>query len=333
MADVSQLEINGTTYDICDATARDSLSNYLLKSGGTMTGSLVIRPGSIYINHSDNVDRDGAAPVSEELKGLYIRDKDDKAMGVVQSIIRTDGRSDLGFYAWNEPNGGSSTGSANTFQIRVEKDGTQSYYVSAPAAFREAIGGVPYTINGTTTSQSALSNVRFSSQSNTNQVIRMYADSYDGTYALCINKTNPFLYDSTNSTTLYSCLTNAMSESTIRGYAGFPDYLQTWTTVTGANWITPAAGWTIESDTAIRVNTVLKIAHVYYHATRTTGNSSAQNETIGTLKSAYAGQNGSCFGSFTSATQGYYLSGTTTLKANLIANTKTVYCAGLYKLA
>lgn len=28
MADVSQLEINGTTYNICDATARDSLSQY-----------------------------------------------------------------------------------------------------------------------------------------------------------------------------------------------------------------------------------------------------------------------------------------------------------------
>ena len=30
MADISQIEVNGTTYDICDATARDSLSqNYI----------------------------------------------------------------------------------------------------------------------------------------------------------------------------------------------------------------------------------------------------------------------------------------------------------------
>lgn len=39
-ANVSQLEVNGTTYDICDATARDSLSNYVLKTGDTMTGTL-----------------------------------------------------------------------------------------------------------------------------------------------------------------------------------------------------------------------------------------------------------------------------------------------------
>lgn len=41
-ANVSQLEINGTTYDICDATARDSLSQYVLKSGDTMTGVLEV---------------------------------------------------------------------------------------------------------------------------------------------------------------------------------------------------------------------------------------------------------------------------------------------------
>ena len=42
MADISQLEVNGTTYDICDATARDSLSNYVLKIGDTMTGALTV---------------------------------------------------------------------------------------------------------------------------------------------------------------------------------------------------------------------------------------------------------------------------------------------------
>lgn len=326
MADVSQLEINGTTYDICDATARDSLSNYLPLTGGTLTGSLMIK-------HVNTIDRDGAPPSVDAWRYIHFWDKDSVNVASLQSIVRaTSGRSDIGLYAFNQANGGTDV-HQNTFRVQVDKDGTQSYYVSAPAAFREALGGVPYTVNGTTTSTSAMSNVRFSSQSSSNQVIRIYADSFDGTYAFCVNKTNPFLYDATNSTTLYSCLTTAMQESTIRNAAGLPDYLQTWTSVTGANWITPASGWTIESDTAIRVNTVLKIAHVYYHATRTTGNSSAQNETIGTLKSAYAGANGSCFGSFTSATQAYYLSGTATLKANLAANTKTVYCAGLYKLA
>ena len=38
MADISQLEVNGTTYNICDATARDSLSQYVLKAGDKMPG-------------------------------------------------------------------------------------------------------------------------------------------------------------------------------------------------------------------------------------------------------------------------------------------------------
>lgn len=47
MADVSQLEVNGTTYNICDATARDSLSHVL---------ELVYPVGSVYINASDSTN-------------------------------------------------------------------------------------------------------------------------------------------------------------------------------------------------------------------------------------------------------------------------------------
>lgn len=47
MADVSQLEVNGTTYNICDATARDSLSHVL---------ELVYPIGSVYINASDSTN-------------------------------------------------------------------------------------------------------------------------------------------------------------------------------------------------------------------------------------------------------------------------------------
>lgn len=332
MAGISQLEINGTTYDICDATARDSLSNYLPLTGGELTGTTKMIGKYIYCKET-NIDRDAAAPSTATYGNsrFAMQDNNDEILGEMRPVYQTNGMISLQFAVYNESTSGDQV--QNWMQLNVYKDGTQTYSIASPSAFRDALGDVPYTVSGTTATQSAISNVRFSAQSNSNQVIRIYADSYDGTYAFCINKTNPFLYDSTNSQTLYSCLTTAMAESTIRSAAGLPDYLQTWTTVTGANWITPASGWTIESDTAIRVNTVLKIAHVYYHATRTTGNSSAQNETIGTLKSAYAGANGSCFGSFTSAAYSYYLSGTTTLKANLAANTKTVYCAGLYKLA
>ena len=53
-ASISQLEVNGTTYDICDATVRDSLSQYLLKAGDVATGSLQVQVGDVDKSQADN---------------------------------------------------------------------------------------------------------------------------------------------------------------------------------------------------------------------------------------------------------------------------------------
>ena len=102
-----------------------------------MTGNLAI--------WNNSVDRDGAAPSADSGRGFFLDDKDGENMSAVQSIIRTDGRSDVGLYAFNEPNGGSSDPYINAFRVQMDKEGAASYYVTAPAAFRTAIGAASLT--------------------------------------------------------------------------------------------------------------------------------------------------------------------------------------------
>lgn len=133
MADVSQLEINGTTYDICDATVRNSLSQYLPLSGGTLTGS--IRTQSI------DIDRNGADP-SAYVTGISIAfsDKDGDNIGLIRPGRNASGREDLQISVRNENN---DTQVENNLTLQVAKDGTCSYYVSDGLAFCNAIGALP----------------------------------------------------------------------------------------------------------------------------------------------------------------------------------------------
>lgn len=50
MANITQVEVNGTTYDICDATARDSLSQKVDKTGDTLTGSAGLKSSNLDIS-------------------------------------------------------------------------------------------------------------------------------------------------------------------------------------------------------------------------------------------------------------------------------------------
>lgn len=328
MADISQIEVNGTTYNICDATARDSLSQYLPLTGGELTGVTKMIGKYLYCK-ATNINRDKAAP-SNAIYGnsrFTMQDSDNELLGEIRPIYQADGKISLQFAVWNESTSGDQV--QNWMQLNVAKDGTQSYNISSPSAFRDALGDVPYTISGTTTTQSAMSNIRFSSQSSSSQLLRMFFTSYNNKeYAVILNTTgSPFVYNSTNSTPLYSFITSESSASTME------NLINKWTSVTAANFFTVASGWTVESDSQIRVNSILGLAHIYLHLTRTTGNASADNETIGTIKSAYALQGGSTLASFTTVAPSLYLSGTTSIKANLAANTKAIFAGGVCKLA
>lgn len=153
-ANVSQLEINGTTYDICDATARDSLSQYVLKSGDTITGNLTIQT-------FDTSTEDATEGGYLFLKNNYI----DGRMGSVQpstaqyfnGIIVTDINGDHIRY---DETAKTTTGAlyrsiclrrcdtngenpiVNGLYLHINDDGTKEIYVTDPPAWREALNVV-----------------------------------------------------------------------------------------------------------------------------------------------------------------------------------------------
>ena len=106
--------------------------SYLPLSGGTVTGSFSIA--------STTINRDGAAPSSDEWGDNYgmLLDKDGEMVGQLRMANRNGGIMSfrLGVFTDNT----SNTTVSNVIELRIAKDGTQSYYVQNPEAFRSAIG-------------------------------------------------------------------------------------------------------------------------------------------------------------------------------------------------
>lgn len=93
------------------------------------------------------LDRDGTAPSSNVYSRIVgIQDKDGENVAYIQAVQYSDGRTGNILAAYNEKSDGTAV--ANAINVMVAKDGTRSYSVTAPAAFRDAIGlGAPYFQN------------------------------------------------------------------------------------------------------------------------------------------------------------------------------------------
>lgn len=118
--------------DGSDVTDPSGNLKYLPMTGGTVTGSFGIE--------STTIDRDAAAPSSDQWGDNYgmLLDKDGELVGQLRMIDRNGGIMSfrLGVFTENA----SGTAVSNTIELRVAKDGTRSYYIQDPAAFRTAIG-------------------------------------------------------------------------------------------------------------------------------------------------------------------------------------------------
>lgn len=140
MADISQIEVNGTTYDICDATARDSLSQYLPLTGGTLTGDLILDRHHVDGKWNFDMKQANNGVSSTNWLGMAtITDKNDLRAGYVGATVRTSGRIDTALFAYNYNSNGERAADANVFSVNQDKEGNNSYYVTSPAAFRDAI--------------------------------------------------------------------------------------------------------------------------------------------------------------------------------------------------
>lgn len=91
---------------------------------------------------SSNIDRDGANPSSGTQGNSRVRfvDSDNEYVGGVYPNRLTSGVQETALQAGNEDTDG--TVRYNTLSTRIARDGTMSYSVSDPAAFRSAIAAV-----------------------------------------------------------------------------------------------------------------------------------------------------------------------------------------------
>lgn len=127
-----------STNPVQNMAIANALSSKVDKSGDTMTGSLTLDAVFAHFK-SSNIDRDGANPSSDTQGDSRIRlvDSDGEYIGGVYPNRMTDGVQEAALQAANESTDESIY--YNTFAVRVAKDGTCSYSVSAPSAFRDAI--------------------------------------------------------------------------------------------------------------------------------------------------------------------------------------------------
>lgn len=139
MADISQLEVNGTTYNICDATARDSLSNYVLKTGDTMTGDLLVDNYRVK-TLSSSIERGnpGSGTIYGGGTGFQVCDKDGTQIGYIQPVQYSNGRETMEIGVSNYVNG--ETTDYIVFETGFEANGDPYYHIGKVQAFRNAIG-------------------------------------------------------------------------------------------------------------------------------------------------------------------------------------------------
>jgi len=113
---------------------------YVDKSGNSSNfiGGATTANGDISVK-INNIDRDGTLPSSDNWGNHVIRliDNDGENLGFFQARETTDGRIDIRLVAFNEVNG---TETDNVFRMGLARDGTCSYSVTDPPAFRNALG-------------------------------------------------------------------------------------------------------------------------------------------------------------------------------------------------
>ena len=125
------------------------------------SGCLVLR------NPSTNRDNPGSNDVWDTQHALMLCDADGERTGIVRAYQGADGRIGASLIAFSETAAGTEVN--NGLSIIVARDGTQSYGVSNPTAFRNAIGATsgtfPASVGGTgiTSNPSMLVNLGSSS--------------------------------------------------------------------------------------------------------------------------------------------------------------------------
>lgn len=142
---ICQVDKSGArSYSVSDAAAFRNAIAAVNKAGDTMTGALSIK--------DDELDRNGSNPSATVWgTGVQLLDKDGERVSQFIAARETDGRIRAGIWAYNEKTDGTQVN--NSINAFIDRNGASTYSVSAPAAFRNALGassGVfPASVGGT----------------------------------------------------------------------------------------------------------------------------------------------------------------------------------------
>ena len=133
---------NGTNKKALGSKIKDFIAGFFVnKSGDTMTGDLNINSNNArtkYINPNMTLDTSANNGLSSDSSyGAYFTDKNGNAVGDVSMTTRSTGQNYAQLMARNKKTDGTSV--ANHIDVIANKDGSSSYNVSNPAAFRSAI--------------------------------------------------------------------------------------------------------------------------------------------------------------------------------------------------
>ena len=144
MAEISQLQINGTTYDICDATARDSITQYLPLNAGPdypLTASLYNQDN--YNVVSSNLT-DGTVADGVEGKRVQFLDSKNRTLGRINFWFKNNGVQTMRLLTQRNINGSNKY---NILNLGVNSDGdaiVQLEGINTVYAWWQALQQEPY---------------------------------------------------------------------------------------------------------------------------------------------------------------------------------------------
>lgn len=123
-----------------------AIGSFVLKTGDTMTGDLkIVKDDARLWIQPKKFDHDGGAPsASLYQRVVEVFDKDGDTIGMIEEVHRDDGRIGLTLSAVRKVGG---TYKYNQITPYIADDGTLSYGVASPAAFRTAIDAAPTSHN------------------------------------------------------------------------------------------------------------------------------------------------------------------------------------------
>ena len=145
---------NGTNKKALGAKIKDFIAGFFVnKSGDTMSGNLTVeKSNGEYRLKNPNVTINTTANngvTSYQTEGFMIRDSVNNDIARFLSVQETTGDVVAQIASFNKKTNGTATN--NYINVTIKKDGTSSYTVSDPTAFRRAIGlydtVVPFKVN------------------------------------------------------------------------------------------------------------------------------------------------------------------------------------------